>query len=124
MKTLATIDHDQEQVLTKAVLNLAQNYELNGKQLAAIIGLSEASISRLHQGKSLLNPHSKEGEMALLLIRLYRGLNALVGNNHSKARLWLNAPNHYFRQKPVEMLHSVTGLVEVVNYLDAMRGKL
>lgn len=111
-------------VLTKALLKLAAHYDLNGKTLSAIIGLSEASITRLHQQKSLLNPASKEGEVALLLIRLYRGLNALVGNNYEKARLWLNAPNQYFRDKPIELIKSITGLVEVVNYIDAMRGKL
>jgi len=62
--------------------------------------------------------------MALLLLRVYRGLNALIGTNHDKAKLWLNSYNHYFNKKPIDLLKTVTGLVELVNYIDAMRGKI
>ena len=111
-------------VLTKAVLNMANFYGLTGKDLSAIIGMSEASTSRLHQGKKWLSPYTKEGEMALLLLRVYRSLNALVGNNHEKAKAWLTSANRNFDQHPIEKLKTVCGLVEVVNYLDAMRGKV
>jgi uncharacterized protein (DUF2384 family) len=87
--------------------------------------MSEATISRLHQGKKLISPETKEGEMALLLLRVYRSLNALVGHHHEKAKLWLCAPNHAFQLKtPLHHMKSVAGLVEVAQYLDAMRGKL
>jgi len=115
---------EQARVLTKAVLNVAHFYELSGKDLSEIIGISEASISRLGQGKKLLSPDNKEGEMAILLIRVYRSLNALLGNNHTKAKLWLHSDNHYLHQKPIELLKTIPGLVAVLNYLDAMRGKL
>lgn len=115
---------EQAQVLTKAVLNVARFYELTGKELSDIIGISEASISRLNQGKKFIAPNTKEGEMAILLIRIYRSLNALLGNDHHKARLWLQNHNHYFREKPLELLKTIPGLVSVLNYLDAMRGKL
>lgn len=126
MKTsaLSTQAHEKELVLTKAVLNMAHFYGLTGKDLSAIIGMSEASTSRLHQGKKLLSPNTKEGEMALLLLRVYRSLNALVGNNHEKAKAWLTSANRNFDQNPIEKLKTVCGLVEVVNYLDAMRGKV
>ncbi|MCR9192709.1 MAG: MbcA/ParS/Xre antitoxin family protein [Gammaproteobacteria bacterium] len=116
--------HEKERVLTKAVLNLARFYQFSGKDLSAMIGLSESSVSRLHQGKKCIDPESKEGEMALLLVRIYRSLNALLGHHHDKAQLWLNSHNHYLQQKPIEMLKTIPGLVAVLNYLDAMRGKL
>ncbi len=121
---LSTNAHEKEQVLTKAVLNMANFYELSGKDLSSIIGMSEASTTRLHQGKKLLSPYTKEGEMALLLLRVYRSLNALVGNNHTKAKAWLTSANRNFESPPIEKLKTVHGLVEVVNYLDAMRGKI
>lgn len=124
MNTSLNIKHEKERVLTKAILNLANFYNLTGKDLSDIIGISESSATRLNQGKKFISPNSKEGEMALLLLRVYRGLNSLIGNNHDKAKIWLNSFNTYFNKKPIEQLKTVTGLVDVVNYLDAMRGKL
>lgn len=124
MKIALSKNHEKERVLTKAILNLARFYDLTGKDLSAIIGMSEASTTRLNQGKKLISPDTKEGEMALLLLRVYRSLNALVGHHHEKAKIWLNSDNAYFSKKPIEHLKTVTGLVAVVNYLDAMRGKL
>jgi len=124
MKTSLKHDHQKELVLTKAILKLADFYGLTGKDLYQIIGLSESMVTRLKQGKAFISPASKEGEIALLLLRVYRGLNSLLGNNHDKARLWLTSDNKYFNKKPIEQLKSVSGLVDVVNYIDAMRGKL
>ena len=124
MKTSLKSEHQKELVLTKAILNLATFYDLTGKDLCHIIGISESTVTRLNQGKTFLSPSTKEGEIALLLLRVYRGLNSLIGNNHHKAKLWLNSDNKYFNKKPIEQLKSIAGLVEVVNYIDAMRGKL
>lgn len=124
MKTSLHKDCQSELVLTKAILNLANFYDLTGKELCQIIGISESTVTRLNQGKAFISPLTKEGEIALLLLRVYRGLNALIGNNHDKAKLWLKSDNTYFHAKPIDHLKTVTGLVEVVNYLDAMRGKL
>lgn len=111
-------------VLTKALQNVAKFYALSGKDLKEIIGISEASVSRLHQGQKVIDPETKEGELALLLVRIYRSLNALVGNHHEKAKIWLNSPNQYFQQKPIETMKTISGLLSVTHYLDGMRGKL
>lgn len=124
MKTSNNLLHQEENVLTKAVNNLAKFYSLTGKDLSKIIGISESSASRISQGTKLISPHTKEGEMALLLLRVYRSLNAMVGNNHEKAKLWLNSQNKYFTNTPIEEMKTIPGLIGVLNYLDAMRGKL
>ena len=124
MKTSNNTHHQEENILTKAVSNLAKFYSLTGKDLSKIIGISESSASRISQGTKLISPHTKEGEMALLLLRIYRSLNAMVGNNHEKAKLWLNSQNKYFRNTPIEEMKTIPGLIGVLNYLDAMRGKL
>ncbi|KTD66154.1 MbcA/ParS/Xre antitoxin family protein [Legionella spiritensis] len=111
-------------VLTKAFCNLAKFYSLTGKDIKHITGISEAGFTRLNQGVKFISPDTKEGEMALLLLRVYRSLNSLVGNNHEKAKRWLNSRNQYFKKTPLEEMATVAGLVSVVNYLDAMRGKL
>lgn len=124
MKTSANKQPRKELVLTKAICNLAKFYALTGRDLKQLIGISESSFTRLNQGIKFISPLSKEGEMALLLLRIYRSLNSMLGNNHEKAKAWLNSHNQYFQKKPIEEMKTVSGLVAVVNYLDAMRGKL
>jgi len=114
---------DAAPVIAKAALNAAQRLGLRDRQLAAVIGSSEASVSRLRTGRGL-DPATKEGELALLFIRLYRGLDALVGGDDAAARQWLHAANAHVNGVPAERITSVEGLVDVVQYLDAMRGRL
>lgn len=114
---------DPAQVLTGAVLSVAERLGVRPRQLAAVLGVSEASVSRMQRGRGL-DPRGKEGELALLFVRLYRSLDALVGGDDDKARAWLHAQNHHLRGVPAERIRSVEGLVDVVQYLDAMRGRL
>lgn len=110
-------------VLAKALLAAAGRIGIRNRQLAAIIGSSEASVSRLQHGRGL-DPDTKEGELALLFLRLYRSLDALVGGDDAKARDWLHSENAHLAGIPAERIRSVEGLVDVVQYLDAMRGRL
>ena len=110
-------------VLQKAALNAARRLDLRNKELAAIIGTSEAFVSRLKSGRPL-DPSRTEGQLALLFLRLYRSLDALVGGDDAKARAWLHEQNEHVRGIPAERIRTVEGLVDVVQYLDAMRGRL
>lgn len=110
-------------VVTKAVLRVAAALELSQKELARILGLSEASVSRLMTGKLELEVDSKEGELGLLLVRLFRSLDALVGEEE-KARAWFHAKNGHLGGVPAERVRTIEGLVHVTEYLDAMRGQM
>lgn len=110
-------------LLAKAVLNAAGRLGLRNRQVAGVLGTSEASVSRLQHGRGL-EPDSKEGELALLFLRVFRSLDALVGGDDEKARDWLHAHNVHLRGVPAERIRTVEGLVDVVQYLDAMRGRL
>src|SRR4051812_35906244 len=123
MRTAPSARLDPGLVLAKATLSAAERLGLRSRQLARIIGSSEASISRLQHGRDL-EPASKEGELALLFLRLFRSLDALMGGDDTKAQAWLSAPNREFSVAPVERIMTVEGLVDVVQYLDAMRGRL
>lgn len=110
-------------VLTRAVLRAAEELGLRQRELARVLGTSEASVSRL-AGARQIDPGSKEGELALLLLRLFRSLDALVGGSREAARAWLRAANDHLAGVPAERIGRVEGLVDVVRYLDAVRGKL
>ena len=114
---------DPASVLATAALRAALRLGLRNKQLGEIIGTSEASVSRLRSGRGL-DPERKEGELALLFLRLYRSLDTLVGGDDVKAREWLHAGNDHLGGIPADRIRTVEGLVDVVQYLDAMRGRL
>jgi len=111
----------KDAVLTKAVLRAAALLELSSAVLSRILGVSEASVSRLANGSRTIDPGSKEGELALLLVRVYRSLDALVGTDATQRKAWLHAPNRAFNASPVDLLQRADGLVSIVAYLDAMR---
>ena len=114
---------DPAVVLTKALLNAAQLLGMKNRELGVVIGASEASVSRLARER-VIEPNSKEGELSLLFLRLFRSLDALVGGDETKARAWLHASNTHIGGKPAERIRQVEGLVDVVQYLDSMRGRL
>jgi uncharacterized protein (DUF2384 family) len=109
-------------VLTRAALRAADLLGLPRKDLAVILGVSPSTVSRLDERP--LDPARKEGELAVLFVRLFRSLDALLGGQTEKARQWLHAPNRHLGGIPAERIRTVTGLVDAIEYLDAMRGKV
>jgi hypothetical protein len=118
-----SVKPEPAEVLAKATIAAAVRLGIRNNQLADVIGTSEASVSRLRSGRGL-DPRRKEGELALIFLRLYRSLDALVGGDDAKARDWLHAPNDHVGGVPADRIRTVEGLVDVVQYLDAMRGRL
>jgi transcriptional regulator with XRE-family HTH domain len=112
---------DPASVLAKATHRAAALLGLNGARLARVLGVSEASVSRLARGERGLAPTSKEGELAALLVRLYRSLDVLVGHDEARRLAWMRSPNDALHGTPSELIASAQGLVAVVAYLDAMR---
>lgn len=110
-------------ILAKALVRAARALGLKNADVSRVVGSSEASISRLSRGR-ILDPESKEGELALLFLRLFRSLDAIVGGNEAQARAWLHAHNDHLEGVPAERIHSIQGLLDVVRYLDAMRGRI
>ena len=112
---------DPAAVLTKALLRAARLLELPAANLARVLGVSEASVSRLVTGARAIDPASKEGELALLLVRVYRSLDALVGSDAAQRTAWMKTHNHALNGTPAVLIERAAGLVGVVAYLDAMR---
>ena len=111
----------QGAVLTKAALRAAEKLDLNQGALAHILGLSEASVSRMKKGDYVLQAGSKAFELAVLFVRLFRSLDAIVGGDEAVARAWLANPNLALGATPAEKIRTVAGLTDVIAYLDARR---
>ena len=121
---VAGLPGDAARVLSGAVLRTAGLLGLSRAALGRLLGISEAGVSRLASGARLIDPNNKEGELALLLVRLYRSLDALVGNDAEQRLRWLSSFNRGLNGKPVELIERAEGLAGVVAYLDGMRAPL
>jgi hypothetical protein len=121
----ATSKHrtDPASVLTKAILRASDSLGMSQGELGVVLGISAASVSRLH-GSRTVSPSAKEGELGILFLRVFRSLDSLLGGDEAGCRAWLRAPNHHLGGVPVELIQTVEGLARVVEYLDAMRGKV
>ena len=108
-------------VMTKAVLRAAVRLGVSNKALAGIIGLSEASVSRMGSGTYTLSPGDKAFDLAVLFVRLFRALDAIVHGDEAVARAWLRNENAALGGEPLTLIQSVPGLVHAVSYLDARR---
>ena len=115
---------DPSQVLTKAVLRAADIMQLNQATLAQVLGVSPASISRMRNGGYRLVPAGKEWELATLLVRLFRGLDAIMAGDEAALRSWLDSYNAALHDKPRALLTQVAGLTRTVDYVDSYRARV
>ena len=88
--------------------------------LSAVIQ-ARATVSRLKRQDVRLERGTKPFVLAVLLVRLFRSLDAIAGGDEGVARAWMTAENTALRARPVDRITSVTGLVDVLAYLDARR---
>lgn len=112
---------DPAMVLAKATLRASNQLGLNGAALAKTLGVSESTISRMVNEEKTIEPGSKTGELAILLVRVFRSLDALVGSESSTRLAWMTSRNKALSGIPSELVLKTDGLVRVLNYLDGMR---
>ena len=112
---------DRAAVLTKATMRAAALLGLNNSDLARVIGVSGTLVSRYRHHKAGIDPDSKPGQLALLLVRILRSLDPLVGSDEAKRKAWMRSHNTALNGVPAQLLLNPEGLVRTLNYLDGMR---
>lgn len=115
---------DRTTVVSKALLRSAELLGLTARELASIVGLSEPSMSRLKRRLDGAPLTGKSYELALLFIRLYRSLDAIVGGDEAVARAWIRAENTALGGRPLDRIKTIDGLAHVLAYLDARRAPI
>lgn len=118
MAILQATVSDERSVLTKALINAGKELGLSQTALGKIIGKDRTSLSRG------IDPQTKPGELALMLVRCYRSLHVLTGGLTADMKHWMHTSNHHTGGIPAEQVQTVQGLNHVLEYLDAMRGKV
>jgi uncharacterized protein (DUF2384 family) len=115
---------DQGRVLTEAVTRVAACWKLTNEQLGAILGLSPATASRLRTGGFQLDGSTKAFELGQYLVRLFRGLDALMGSDDEASISWLKTSNLDLDGRPIDLVRTIRGLGEVANYVDDYRARV
>lgn len=119
-RSKAAATASESAILTKAVLQAAEQLGITNRVLANVIGLSVATVSRMRAGNYKLQRGQKPFELAALFVRLYRSLDAIAGDR-TVASAWLQSQNHPLHNRPLSLIQSIPGLVNVIAYLDARR---
>jgi transcriptional regulator with XRE-family HTH domain len=115
---------DAAAVLSRATVRAARSLDVAQTDLAAVIGVSGATLSRLANGQKQLEPGSKPWQLAALFVRLFRSLDAIVGSDDAAARAWLRSDNLALGGVPLTLIREPAGLVRTVDYLDAARARI
>ena len=108
-------------LVTKAAVRAAERLGVSNRSLARVLGVSEATVSRMGAGSYLLKKGDKPFEVALLFLRMFRSLDTLAGGDEQVSRAWLRNENLALGGTPAARIETLTGLIDVVGYLDADR---
>ena len=97
-------------VLGKSVLTAAKLLSLSQSQLAIVLDMD------VEANQPELDPNSKQGKLALLLIRLYQALHALTGGDQAAMKIFLTSENRVTSGIPIHQIETMSGLISVLNF--------
>lgn len=115
----ATKTKDKQTIVMKAYINAYKTMGISDGHAAKLIGVGRSTLLR----KLSFETESKQSELQILFIRLYRSMFALFGGDLTSMKHWFEHNNKHIRGIPKDLCFTVTGLVNVNAYLDALRGK-
>jgi hypothetical protein len=110
-------------VLTNAAVSAATRLGLTNACAGKVLGLSASSVSRMKSGRYVLRSAGKARELAVMLVRVWRALDIICAGDGRVARAWLRSDNQALGGPPVAMITSVSGLANVLAYLEARRSR-
>jgi len=114
---------DRSETLAKTLFRAAAALGLTDTELASIMGVDRSTVRRTRQ-RGYLDPQTKTGEIAALVLRVYRSLYALTGGAPAAMAEWMHTGNRHVNGIPAQRMFSLVGLAEVVAYLDGVRAKV
>lgn len=106
---------DNKVVLSKAVMHAAEKLGLTADQLARILSV-KAEYALINQ----VNPDSTSGQKALLLIQMFQSIYALTGGDIDAIQNFMSSPNRITGGIPIEQIQEDPGLVQVLEYVQAL----
>lgn len=114
----------EAETLTATVVNAARHLRLDRATMADVLGVSQPTASRLFAGSyQLQQSRKREWEFALLFVRLFRTLDVILGHGE-QSRTWMQGVNTALGGRPLDLIRTTQGLIRVLDYLDAYRGRI
>lgn len=110
---------DDQRILQEATRRAAVNLGLTHQDLGEIIGVRREMFSRKNAALT-----GKQLEMCMLLLRATRSLAAIMGQDTANMAHWVRTENLGLQGVPKDLMKTVPGLVQTVQYLDASRAKV
>lgn len=107
-------------VLSRATLKAAECLGLSHAELAQFLGISESSVSQLVASERFIDPRGQEGGLALMLLQIFRALDALVGSDADARITWMNAYNKAIGDLPRHAIQTRSGLKHTLAYLNSL----
>jgi len=107
---------DRSRLLAKASWKAAEQLGLKPEQFLRILHLEgiDGEFSELQT----LDPNSQQGEIALIVIRIYRAVYSLNGGDIKWMHHFLNSPNSLTGGVPIEQMESMNGLLSVLKAVE------
>ena len=107
---------NENEVLAKAVLKSAEFLNVDQDDLVTILGV-DLRLSC----NSEIDPISESGQRALILIRIFKSLHALNGNDIRLIQHFMKNFNKGKGGIPVEQIKDSEGLIAVLTFLEILK---
>lgn len=119
-----TQNEERERIVTSALSKAVQKLEFTQSELADVLGVSKSTASRIMKGTYILKEDQKDYEIAVIFLRIFRSLDAITGGEDRVNVAWMRNNNTALSGVPAALVKNLTGLMNVVTYLDARRAKI
>ena len=115
---------ERDRIVTSALCRATEKLKFTQVELAEILGVSKSTASRIMKGTHILRAGQKDYEIAVIFLRIFRSLDAITGGDDRVNVNWMRNENTALSGVPAAMLKNLTGLMNVITYLDAQRAKI
>ncbi|MBV1952064.1 MAG: MbcA/ParS/Xre antitoxin family protein [Cycloclasticus sp.] len=122
MSVLEQNKSSSDVVLAKAIVSAVKQLGLKQAEVACALGMHRTAFRRLIKAPSL-DPTSKQGELALIVVRIARALFALTGGDETWIKRFMRTHNKITGGIPAKQIASLEGLMSVLRFVDTVRGK-
>jgi hypothetical protein len=120
MKMSAVQKTQNSELMFEAYSAACDWFGLTKKEQAKILGVGR---NTLHRNKSGFAETTKEFEIQVMFVLVYRSLYLLLGGNQQAMQEWFDDHNIHLGAIPRDLCMQIKGIVHLNDYLDAMRGK-
>lgn len=113
---------NRKAILAEAFFKVSKILDIEQSYLEGILGLSHSAITNLKVSGEL-DPYSKSGQKALLLIHIFKLLHVLSGGDEELMKSFMYTYNFETNDIPIRQVQSEEGMIKVRNFLEFLISK-